>query len=374
MADARRTVSAPAARVAIVSTLLVALVALAAVVALERWGWAGRARTAGEPERLWIWAAGDLRDARPLVFYARRDFELSAPPTRATLTLLGDEEYVVSLNGHRVGSNRYFAGAALDRYEVAPLLAAGRNRLVVELRSATGAGGLTLRLEDGDGRALAATGPDWAIHRDFHRGLFAGGRIPPGEAPRILGRQPLGRWGAAAAGPPRPRFESLLAVDAVLRARAERRDRSGDWRRASRRGAQGPSLGPVVEFDFGVPVVGYLQLTVRGVESDAALLRFGLEPTDGGPGHDALALTARGAGVWQDALPRRFRYVEVSGLERVTSAGVLPLVESAPDVLGGDRAQPTPFGVAPPPLRTPVEDEIRRQLERAPGLGIGEAR
>jgi len=368
MAVARRTVPALAARVAC------GLLLLGAVVALERWGWAGRAHAASEPERLWIWAAGDLRDARPLAFYARRDFGLAAPPAQATLTLLGDEEYVANLNGHRVGSNRYLDGAGLDRYEVAPLLVAGRNRLVIELRSATGAGGLTARLEDGQGRSLAATGPSWAIHRDFHRGLHAGGRVPEGEAPAILGRAPLGRWRNLAAGTPRPLFESLLAVDAVVRARAERTARDGPWRRPSRRGAQGPSLGPVVEFDFGEAVVGYLQLTLRGNEPDAGLLRFGLEPADGGDGHDALALTARGAGVWQDALPRRFRYVAVTGLEGVTSAGLLPLVASAPAALGGDRAQPTPFGVVPPPLRAPVEDEIRRQLERAPGLGVGEGR
>jgi len=104
------------------------------------------------------------------------------------------------------------------------------------------------------------------------------------------------------------------------------------------------------------------------------LLRFGLGAADGDSAADGLVLTARGAGVWQDAVPRRFRYVEVRGLEGVTSAGVLPLVEPALAALGGGSRQPSLAGVEPPPLRSPVEDEIRRELERPASFGIGERR
>ena len=88
-----------------------------------------------------------------------------------------------------------------------------------------------------------------------------------------------------------------------------------------------------------------------------------------------LVITAREAGVWQDVLPRRFRWVEVEGLEGVTSAGVLPLVASAPATLGGDfGAQPSLLGVESPQLRAPAQDVIRRELEGAPGVGVGEPR
>lgn len=367
--------AAPAPHRRRVWIVALAVAAVAAAVALERAQWIAHLRTAGEPERLWIWAAGDPRDAHPTAFYARRDFHLTAVPAAATLTLLGDAEYIVVLNGHRVGSNRYRAGAGLDRYEVAPLLAPGRNRLLVELRSPTGAGGLTARLADGAGGTLAATGPDWAIHREFHRGLVAGGRVPEGERPLVLGREPLGRWGKLVVGAPRPLFESLLTVDAVVHASAVRRGRSGSWDRPSRRYARGPSLGPRVQFDFGAPVVGYLQLTVRGSEPDAALLRFALDEGGAEGPASELVITAREAGVWQDVLPRRFRWVEVEGLEGVTSAGVLPLVASAPATLGGDfGAQPSLLGVESPQLRAPAQDVIRRELEGAPGVGVGEPR
>jgi hypothetical protein len=351
------------------------LVGGAAAVALERARWIGELRTAGEPERVWIWAAGDPRDARPTAFYARSDFRLTALPGVAVLTLIGDAEYIASLNGHRIGSNRYRAGAPLDRYDVAGLLVTGRNRLLVELRSPTGAGGLTARLEDGAGEVLAATGPDWAIHREFHRSLLAGGRAPDGERPVVLGRAPLGRWGKLTVGPPRPLFESLLAVDAVVRATGVRAGRTGPWDRPSPRVARGPSLGPLVQFDFGGPVYGYLQLTLRGREADAGLLRFALDATDAGLPGTELAVAAREAGVWQDSLPRRFRQVEVAGLEGVTSAGLLPLAERAAGLVDGDPGrQPSLFGVESPPLRAPAQDVIRRELESAAELGVGKDR
>lgn len=355
--------------------LLLVLAAVAAAVGLERARWVGELRTAGEPERLWIWAAGDPRDARPVAFYARSDFELERAPAAAVLTLIGDSEYIAVVNGRRVGSNRYRAGAALDRYDLAGLLRPGRNRLLIELRSPTAAGGLTARLEDGTGRALVATGPGWRIHRQDHHALRGLGRVPDGEAPVVLGREPLGRWGRLRAGPMRPRFEDLLEVDAVLPATGVRSDRSGRWEAPSRRGARGPSLGPLVQFDFGEPRYGYLQLTLRGQAGDVGLVRFALEPGDADAPARELVVTVPGAGVWQDALPRRFRWVEVAGLEGVTSAGVLPLGADAVAALGADAApQPTLLGVAAPPLRAPAEDVVRRELEGAPELGVGKVR
>lgn len=368
MPDARQTMP----RGLGIASLVVLLVG--AAVALERWGWVGRLRALGGPERLWIWAEGDPRDARPVAFYALRDFALERVPGRATLTVLGDEEYVVALNGHRVGSNRYRAGARLDRYEVATLLAPGANRLLVELRSATGAGGFTLRLEDGEGHALAVSGPDWSIHRAYHRALLAGGRAPAGEAPRVLGRAPLGRWGRLEAGPERPLFESVLAVDAVVRPEALRTALDPVWAPPSPRGARGPSLGARVEFDFGAPRVGYLQLSVRGEEADSGLLRFGLEPARGDSAPDHLVVLPRGSGLWRDSVPRRFRYVEVIGLDRLTSAGLLALADDALASLGEEGAPPSLLGIQAPPLRAPAQDVVRRELEGAAELGVGERR
>src|SRR5436305_12000552 len=112
------------------ATLAVFLVALAAAIGVRAL-WARRAIAAlptGAAE--WIWAPLG-RTVEPLAFYAARDFDLAAPPAAARLLAAADEEYVLYLNGRRVGSGGTPAGARplLDAYEVAPLLRRGANRL-----------------------------------------------------------------------------------------------------------------------------------------------------------------------------------------------------------------------------------------------------
>src|SRR5215470_15688070 len=58
----------------------------------------------------WIWVAHDRRQAQPLAFYAVRDFSLAVPPPRARLLALGDHEYVLDLNGKRVGAGCWRPG------------------------------------------------------------------------------------------------------------------------------------------------------------------------------------------------------------------------------------------------------------------------
>lgn len=346
-------------------------VALGAI-GLERWGWAGRALSAETPERYWIWSGGDPRDARPTAFYARHDFELVAPPTSASITVLGDEEYILALNGVRVGSNRYASRAPLDRYEVGPLLRPGANRLVVELRSSTWTGGFTLRLEDAAGAVLVTTGGGWTIHREYFGELFSGGPPVGGEPATVLGRAPFGRWGRLVDGSERALFEDRLSVDRPLLATHFRTPGdAASWHPLSQRPGGSVSLGPVVEFDFGEVMTGYLQLSARGGAA-TGLAFFGTEPAGSLPRvADALVTTIRHRGLWQDAVPRRFRYVTVLGLEGVTSAAVLPLVETAVEELAPP-AERGLLGARPPLLRSPVEDVLRRELEGVASFGVGE--
>ncbi len=347
---------------------------LALAVVVERQDWAGALRAAGQPEHDWYWIAGDPRDARPVSFFAVRSFELPERPDRAWIETLGDEEYILTLNGHRIGSNRYRAGARLDRYEVARWLTHGANRVVLELRSATAAGGFTLRVIDGGGADLLVDAPPWGVHRRYFRALFAGRSAPPESAPVLLGRSPVGRWGMPAPGPPRPLFEDLLAAPRVVPAVRFRRADEG-WHRLRTKGRRRESLGRMVEFDFGAPVTGYLQLEVRGRDAATGLLRFSLEPQSAEPGPiQALATSIPVRGLWQDAVVRRFRYVDVLGLDGVTGVGVLPLVDEAIDLLGGPERPAGLLGIPPPPLRAPVEDVVRRELEGEAGLALGKGR
>ena len=90
-----------------------------------------------------------------MAFYAVRDFELDSPPARASVRILADEAYILYVNGRRVGSGAYFAGAPLDTYPLDLVLRPGWNRVAVELRSGRGAGGLLCALFAG-GRSRAA--------------------------------------------------------------------------------------------------------------------------------------------------------------------------------------------------------------------------
>lgn len=352
----------------------VALAGLAVAVVAERLEWAGALRDRGQPERSWYWIEGDPRDPRPVAFFAVRDFDLAARPERAVAEVLGDEEYILSINGERIGSNRYRAGADLDRYEVERWLHSGGNRIVLELRSPTAAGGYTFRLTDGAGRDLLAEAPAWQVQRTYFRALFPGGAAPPAPVATFVGKAPIGRWGVPRPGPLRPAFNDLLAVPRVVPAVRYRQDASA-WHRLRTKGRRRASLGPRVEFDFGAPVTGYLQLEIRGREAATGLLRFSSTPgiAEPGPIH-ALATLVPQRGLWQDSVVRQFRYVDVLGLAGVTGAGVLPMVDEAVERLGGAGQPRGLLGIEAPPLRAPVEDVIRRELEGEPGLALGEER
>ncbi|MCB1009452.1 MAG: hypothetical protein KDB94_11230 [Acidobacteria bacterium] len=347
---------------------------LVLAIAAERLEWAGALRSWGQPERDFYWLAGDPRDPRPVAFFAVRDFGLRERPESAVAEVLGDQDYILSVNGERVGSNRYRAGADLDRYEVARWLRPGENRIVLELRSATAAGGYSFRLADGQGRDLLAEAPPWQVHKSYFRALFPGGTAPPAPEAALVGHAPVGRWGLPRPGPIRPTFEDLLAVPRVVPAVRYRQDSSA-WHRLRTKGRRRESLGPRVEFDFGAPVTGYLQLEVRGREAATGLLRFSLSPgiAEPGPIH-ALATMIPQRGLWQDAVVRRFRYVDVLGLDGVTGAGVLPMVDDSLEALGGADESEGLLGLPAPPLRAPVEDVIRRELEGDAGLALGESR
>ena len=150
----------------------------------------------------WIWAAGDYRDGDPIAFYAVRELELeAAAPARIAIT--ADDTYLLYVNGRRVGAGSYRLDAPLDEYEIGDFLQTGVNRILVEVRSNRGAGGLIAEITLGSvGTPLAhdisvgahhpiVTDGSWRIVRRYDPGLFGGWSTPEsGEAPRV--------WGTAA--------------------------------------------------------------------------------------------------------------------------------------------------------------------------------
>lgn len=315
----------------------------------------------------WIWS-GRLRHSQGAVaFYAVRDFTLDTVPSRARLQVMGDEEYVLSLNGRRLGSGGYRGGAGLDVYEVGPLLLPGGNRLMAELRSSGGAGGFLLSLTDAAGEPIVVTDESWRILDRDHPGLLRGwlpvgteGQGPVGEAAFCWGLPPVGRWGRPGPGAARPLFAELAPgeIPGVRRLRP---------------GGQALPGGARVVYDWGREVTGYLALELEpGDQLQTALLYTGDSPPRPGIDRPAGAvLLLPGRRQWLDAAPRRFRYAMVIGIEEPLSARVHAL---APDLAPATVTRLLPqgpagvLGIEPPPLRTPVEDEVWRKLEGFPGI------
>lgn len=322
----------------------------------------------------WIWVDRERTDRSPTAFYAVRDFDLESPPDRARLLTVADPEYVLTLNGKRIGAGQYQPGsgepvAKLDVYEVGDLLQAGGNRLVAELRSDRGAGGFLAVLKDHQGHVLVRTDGEWRIVKRHHFGLLRGW-LPLGsryglesEPAFSWGLPPIGRWGRPVTGPVKPRLLELLQDRPAAAAQSVAPRIPALPAGAARH---------MVLFDWGREVTGYLTFQMPAGEGlRTALLFVGDHPPDPlqeTPNGAVLAMTGRRS--WMDARPRRFRYVLVIG-DRPVAARVLPVDPKQAAALF-DEASPQQtvgvFGIEPPPLRTPVQDEIWRKLQRVSGV------
>ncbi len=316
----------------------------------------------------WIWETRDRRDVSPAAFYMVRDFDLPAVPERARVLVAADEEYVLSLNGRRIGAGSWERGAPLDVYEVGPLLQPGGNRLLAEVRSGRGAGGFLLSLEDGEGRQLARTDEDWRVFRKHHVGLVRGWlplerrledppEIPVSEPAFCWGVPPTGAWGRPRAGAPLPLLFAAASGPAIPVATITTVE---IW--------QGP---PAQLFDWGREVTGYMSIqTPPAFELQAGLLFTGDKPPD--PLKDrpvgSVLLLPREQ-IWRAARPGRFRYALVVGLVGPSGAAMQPV---DPAFLARRLPKPHPpegvFGITPPPLRTPVEDKVWGVLESVPSV------
>jgi hypothetical protein len=327
----------------------------------------------------WIWKPMARDESSPVAFDLVRDFALDPPPARARLLVAADEEYILYLNGRRLGSGRLRVGqkgrrgTLLDTYEIADELAPGGNRLVVEVRSGRGVGGLLLALLDGaSGRVLLGTDERWRIFRRDDPFLLRG--LAPiqetGEPSASWGLPPMGRWGVPEVDParsPRPLYRELAAAGPPATARPLTL-------------ADPPARGlppvPRTVFDFGREVTGYLHLDFAPDRVQrSGLLYTGSAgiPSLGEARPDGAVITLPGRNGWDDACPRRLRYAMVLGLaprgakvQPVDPARVAPLLLRPPR---GASARPEGvFGLAPPPLRSPVEHEVGREFQRLPGV------
>ena len=331
----------------------------------------------------WIWATHDPSDEEPAVVFAVRDFNLRGEVRRAELEILGDEEYWAFLNGLPVGAGRYRARTGWDRYDVAADTREGANRLTIELRSARGTGGLLARLTvaDVDGERTLVSDGGWQIaHR--HRPAFLNPEEELGEeleTPHVWGEPPLGRWRVGDGGRALPLTTEIRITENGVEPRRYRQGaRIRGWRRFVRQRRDPEPLGNWVTFDWGVEVTGYVSLGFAAPREDLGkgLLWASMEPIAYTVGvdprvdpYDAVILAAPGRNWWTDALPRRFRYLYVLGLEELALAEVYPVEAQRAAPLLVPLTRPAGvWGLDPPRLMTPVEDEVWRQLQGVSGV------
>lgn len=345
--------------------LVVLAVLLAAGLAVR--GFRSLAAERFEPGRgaAWIWSAGARDAAEGATFWAVTDIELASAPEAATLRIQADEEYAAFVNAQLVGSGAWYPGAGLDGYDIAPLLAEGRNRIAVQLTSRRGAGGLLAFVATVPGaEPLARTGADWRIFSNA-TGVVRGTRELEGGEPALVWQvPPTGAWGSPSLGPVRPSFDQLLASHPArwpveVRETTASRFEGGPQRRA-------------VLFDLGETVTGYLVFS--GLQRARDRLEYELDPDSPGGSTKGEAMLTEEQRTWCSAEVHTFRYVRIwGGLPGRFRLAAVPVPEelAKQDRERQERRRRGVFGLPVPPGVRPsgisgaaAQNVFRRVLER----------
>ncbi len=298
----------------------------------------------------WIWSDVEAwSKADPIAFDVVCDFEVAAAPPEAILAVQGDEEFIVWLNGRAVGSGRFGPGDPLHAFDVHALLQPGGNRLLARVRSSRGAGGFLASVRGG-GQQFLASGADCRILQPAPVGVIQGWLgLPADGLPKVWGLPPTGRWGEPVLG----------TIEQPVALAPPRMPIAATSRRVAPAVSAEDNAGEFTLFEWPRVVSGVLRLRLVPKPGASALLFLSADPPDVRSHRGVRVLvTADADREWTDVTPQRFRYALVAGLSGVRFAEVLsqeaPVVSTSPPV--------GVFGLRPPPLRSPVEDEIRYRL------------
>ena len=216
----------------------------------------------------------------------------------------------------------------------------------------------------------------WSVARTYSGELLTpGAEVADVEAPRVWSAPPVGRWGLPRIEAATLGFSDLVALEGGVHApRALSARTQNRWQRLEPPNVSSPPLGHTVTFDWGEEMIGYVNVVFGRSEGAKALIFTGLERPD--PAVDRPAsylINPYGRKSWSDTRPRRLRYLTVVSTAEMVGARVLPVVEEhAESALEALAPHAGVFGLEPLGLRPPVEDEIRRELERLASVAAGE--
>ncbi|MAG58953.1 MAG: hypothetical protein CMJ83_21915, partial [Planctomycetes bacterium] len=123
----------------------------------------------------WIWAASGARAEPAPVCYLRKTLDVAAAPAKAMILITADNDYDLYVNGTYVGGDGGTAMTywrSVERWDVGPLLRAGRNVVAVKGRCLGGAAGLlaSIHAELPDGSTLdLPTDVTWRLQVSHER-------------------------------------------------------------------------------------------------------------------------------------------------------------------------------------------------------------
>ncbi|MCP4202843.1 MAG: hypothetical protein GY769_13040 [bacterium] len=338
---------------------------------------AALARELPTREAQWIWASDLDAEDGWVNFFVYRDFVLeSGVPDRAELTIQADEGYWAFVNRQAAGSGGFRDGAPVDSYDVAEFLRPGANRLVVQLRSRRGVGGLLARLDLGEAGSVVTDG-GWRMCRRYESALLGSGFVPEDIGTvKVWGVPPVGSW------PVLPEVVRLPALgDQLLSSQTTdifrfRALGQSEWVRRFPPPESRLPLGRWVIFDLGRVVHGYMNVVFAAHGGAQGLVYTSLDRPTGPDTADPATrfLSPVGRGSWTDPQPREFRFVTVVALAEIAG---LRVFETAPEWVAergaGEIRRRRAFGFQPPPSAATVEHEFWRELKRVTGLTGREA-
>ena len=324
----------------------------------------------------WIWASDLDGEDGWVSFFLYRDFELGeSVPDHAELVVQADEGYWVFVNQQPAGAGGFRERAPADSYDVAKFLRPGANRLLFQLRSRRGVGGLLARLDLGRQGSVVTDG-SWRMCRRYESALLRSGFVPEDMGGvKSWGVPPVGGWRVESEAARLPVLaDQLLPVQTaeVTRIRALGRE----WDKRFPTPESRLPLGRWVVFDLGRVAHGYLNVVFATTVGTRGLIYTSLDRPTGPDRADPTAYfsSPAGRGSWTAPQPLEFRFVTVLALADIAGLRVFETVpEWVTERGAGEIRSRRAFGFAPPPSTATIEHEFWRELERVTGLTGREA-